>query len=265
MIRSNLAYETSETLAPVYDTLTESVDYDAWLRDVESLAVERGVPGRRVLDVACGTGRSAEPMVARGYDVSACDFSPSMVRRASRRLAPHGRVGVADMRDLPDWGTFDLITCLNDGLNNLLSVGELDAAFAGVARSLKLGGLYVFDVTSLGTYQAFAADPAMQDAHEVRFHSPDLKPRPNGICSWRRRLRSGDSDVVVYAQRHWPVALLRQRLERAGMRCIEAFGLQSDAMSPEADEGEHRKIAFVARREMAEVRQGNGGSMYWDR
>jgi SAM-dependent methyltransferase len=266
MIRLNLAYETSEALAPVYDTLMERVDYDGWLHDVERLAVDYGLSGRRVLDIACGTGRSAEPIVARDYDVSACDISPAMVRQARRRLASrgrHGRVDVADMRDLPDWGRFDLITCINDGLNNLLSIGELDAAFAGVARSLEPGGLYIFDVTSLSTYRAFASNPAMQHAHDVRFHLPGREPQPSAICSWRQRMRSGDADVVVYAQRHWPIALIRGHLAQAGMRCLGAFALGPDVTRIEADESQHRKVIFIAQLESVEPRKKNGGSMYW--
>ena len=40
-------------------------------------------PGERVLDVACGTGKSFMPFLARGWDVTACDLSPAMLARAA--------------------------------------------------------------------------------------------------------------------------------------------------------------------------------------
>jgi len=66
---------------------------------------------------------------------------------------------VADMRDLPDLGEFDLILCLDDSVNYLLSRDELAAAFSCAARVLSPSGVFAFDVNSLRTYRtAFAED-----------------------------------------------------------------------------------------------------------
>lgn len=259
MLGSTLAHQTFEALAPSYDVLTADEDYDDWLRAIEGLALAHGLPGRRVLDVACGTGRTAEPLVGRGYDVSACDLSPAMVRQAERRLARAGaraNVAVADMRDLPDWGPFDLITCLNDALNYLLHEDELDAAFASVARSLRPGGLYVFDVTSRSSYGNLAADPTILDAQDVELTlqgRPCADARPNVVCTWRTHAPSGA--VITHTQRHWPLDLIRERLERARLRCITVLGQQGRVMHANPDEARHRKLAFVARRETADPRR----------
>src|SRR4051794_33665366 len=149
--RARAAYDA---LASTYDAFTADYDYERWLSVLHGLAAEHSASGRRLLDVACGTGRSFEPMLRRGYDVMACDISPAMVERASARLeGSGGTAAVADMRRLPDWGAFDLVTCLDDAVNSLHTEADLHAAFRSVARSFRPSGFYVFDVNSLPSYR----------------------------------------------------------------------------------------------------------------
>src|SRR4051812_47062489 len=114
------ARDAYDALAPAYDLLTAGYAYDRWLAALERVAIEHGLSGRRLLDVACGTGKSFEPMLARGYAVTACDISPEMALRAAAKAASRADVHVADMRELPVFGRFDLVTCLDDAINHLL-------------------------------------------------------------------------------------------------------------------------------------------------
>lgn len=74
-------------------------------------------PGMRVLDIATGTGLSAEAALAavgRAGHVAAADISPAMVRKARERLgrAPNVSVSVEDGQGLsfPD-ESFDAVLC----------------------------------------------------------------------------------------------------------------------------------------------------------
>ena len=58
------AAETYAGLAPFYDELTREHDYDGWTRHLEATALRFGVSGRRLLDAACGTGKSFLPFLA---------------------------------------------------------------------------------------------------------------------------------------------------------------------------------------------------------
>lgn len=53
-----------DALAPGYDTLTSGHDHDRWTEVLEQLVREAGLRGRRLLDVACGTGNTMLPMLA---------------------------------------------------------------------------------------------------------------------------------------------------------------------------------------------------------
>src|SRR5690349_20407066 len=132
--RAGQAYDG---LAPHYDAFTAGYEYDRWLDALEAMARAAGLDGRRLLDIGCGTGKSFLPMVERGYEVVACDLSPSMVARAREKVAPgRAEVVVADMRKLPQLGTFDLVTCLDDAVNYLTSSDQLRAALEGFRRNL---------------------------------------------------------------------------------------------------------------------------------
>src|SRR4051812_5469915 len=115
------ALSAYDALAPHYDAFTAGYDYERWLDALEELAREHGLRGRRLLDVACGTGKSFLPMLERCYDVVACDLSPGMVARAREKASGDVELFVADMRELPRVGSFDLITCLDDAVNYLTS------------------------------------------------------------------------------------------------------------------------------------------------
>src|SRR5579864_1980256 len=134
-LRSRGAVDAYDSLAFAYDVLTAGYCHDRWLAEIERVAKAYGLRGTRLLDIACGTGKSFLPLAARGYEITACDVSSRMVAIA-RAKAPEAAITVEDMRELPTMGCFDLVTCLDDAVNYLLSEEELADFFDGVARNL---------------------------------------------------------------------------------------------------------------------------------
>ena len=55
------------------------------------MATSNGASGTRLLDLACGTGKSFEPFVRRGFEVTGCDASPRMLAEAALR-APQAKL-----------------------------------------------------------------------------------------------------------------------------------------------------------------------------
>src|SRR5579884_2765920 len=97
-------------LAPFYDRFSAGWQYERWISAIEEQALSLGLTGHRALDLACGTGKSTSPLLARGYSVVACDISEGMIRQARQNHPAHAETFVvADMRDLPDLGEFDLV------------------------------------------------------------------------------------------------------------------------------------------------------------
>jgi SAM-dependent methyltransferase len=247
-----------ESLAPGYDAFTAGHDHDLWLRRILALALAHGLAGRRVLDVACGTGKSTAPLVARGFDVTACDISPSMAALATRRLGPTVSVSVADMRDLPArLGTFDLVVCLDDSINYLGDREDLVTAFASVARLLHDRGIYVFDVNTLAAYRASYEQPTVTAIGGAVFcWRGDLgdAPAPDGLHEAQLDAFLPEPDGRVarlashHVQRHFGDETIRSALAEAGLRCVEVVGqLPGVRFSRPADDDVHAKRLYVAR------------------
>jgi SAM-dependent methyltransferase len=247
-------------LAPAYDLLTAKYAYGPWLAALERLARQHGLAGRRVLDVGCGTGKSFLPLLERGYEVTACDISPAMVERARQLAAGTGtRVVVADARELPVLGRFDLVTSIDDALNYLLSDAELRMAFEGVARNLRPGGLFAFDLNTLSCYRDYFARDMAVEADGTFFcwrgAGDGDSVEPGGIYSsvieifdsedggaWRRV-------SSTHVQRHHPPAVVERLLAQTGFELVERRGqILGDRMDPVGDEELHTKLDYFARR-----------------
>lgn len=245
-----LAYER---LAPVYDDFTDGYDHDAWIGRLERIARNHGANGPRVLDVACGTGKSFAPLLERGYDVWACDISPGMVDRARRCAGiDPDRVLVADMRELPELGAFELITCLDDAVNYLLGADDLLAAFAGVARLLAPDGVYVFDVNTLATYRAgFAVDAIFErPLAAATWRGETIGPiEPGALCAASIAFADDGDGVSRHIQRHHPEPAIRRALASAGLACRAVLGQSTGGvLHEEPDEDAHTKLVYVAGR-----------------
>jgi SAM-dependent methyltransferase len=252
------ARDAYDALADAYDALTAGYDHDTWLDRLELLALDYGLRGRRLLDVACGTGKSFLPLLDRGYEVTGCDISEAMLERAQLK-APEARLVVADMRTLDHLGSFDLVTCLDDALNYLLETRELAAALAGIRANLAPGGIAVFDVNTLRMYgTAFSSDQVTErDGLLIAWqgNGADAALEPGCLAevvvhafspagpTWRR-------SSSVHRQRHWPLAQLTLLAEQAGLRLLGVRGQLPGALLEDfVDEHRHTKIVVVATRD----------------
>jgi SAM-dependent methyltransferase len=244
-------------LAPAYARLTAGYDYERWLAALLVLARECGLRGRRALDVACGTGSSSLPLLRRGYEVTGVDRSEAMLQRAGERLGAAVPLVRADMRSLPRVGSFDLVLCLDDAVNHLLSAAELGSALEGMAANLAPGGVLVFDVNTLPTLRAaFSSDWAAEDedvavwwrgAGSAGLEAGDTTSAEISVVD--RRAGGEPAAVVVVRERHHPLAEIHDQLWRAGLEAVAVRGQHRGArLDEEADEAVHHKLVVVARR-----------------
>jgi SAM-dependent methyltransferase len=244
-----------ELFAPFYDAFTADYPYDEWLGDLEGWARESGLRGRRLLDVACGTGNSFVPMLERGYRVVGCDLSPAMLARARSKTGAGARLAVADMRSLPWRGGFDLVTCIDDSINYMLTVDDLVAALRSIAGALAPGGLAVFDANSLAAYRTGFSSEATVEAGGSRFRwrgEGDGQLAPGGLAAASVELLVPDASALPigrHVQRHHPIETLRAACAVAGLEVLGVRGAAAEGgLDPEPDEERHQKVAFMATR-----------------
>jgi SAM-dependent methyltransferase len=102
--------------------------------------------GRRVLDLACGPGRHAAQLAARGARVVGLDLSLPLLARA--RMRTRGAVPMvrADMRQLPfRAGTFDLVVNLFTSFGYFAEDRQHQGVLTDAAALLRPGGAFVLD------------------------------------------------------------------------------------------------------------------------
>jgi SAM-dependent methyltransferase len=245
-----------DALAPAYDVLTADYDYDAWLSAIERVAVAHGLAGRRVLDVACGTGKSFLPLLKRGYDVTACDISEAMLRVARTKVGPRTSLRRLDMRALPALGRFDLVTCLDDALNYLPHEAALTEALAGMRANLAPRGVLVFDVNALHTYRGSFAGDWVVDGEDcvVAWRgrtAPDLAPGGDAELVVDAFVRAAGSEErtrhrAVHRQFHHPADRLERAIAAAGLVLRARLGqLPGAVLDVRFSELEHAKSLYV--------------------
>ena len=254
---ADLSPSEYDAFAPFYDAFTSASDYEAWTDEVLAVARQHGLRGTSLLDLACGTGKSFEPLMRRGFEVTACDASPGMLAEASLR-APRAKLLHADLRELPVLGSFDLVTCFDDSLNYLAGEGELAAAFAGMALNLRARGLALFDLNTLRAYRTTFAADSVSEHDGVLFAwrgLGDSDAQPG--CSAEARIdvfftrEDGAYERVPtrHLQRHFERERVVALLAGAGLECVAVHGVRADVSLDElADEDHHLKVLYVARR-----------------
>jgi SAM-dependent methyltransferase len=254
--RDQSAKQAYEAMAPVYDDFTSHHDYELLQSELLPQLRRHGLSGDRLLEVACGAGKSFLPMLAQGWRVTACDISPSMVALAREKAGDAATVEVADMRELPVFGEFDLVWCLDDGLNHLLSAEEVALALSGMRANLAPEGLLLFGVNTLGSYNRFFSTTEVVERGGRRLTwrgQGSGEVAPGSICEGRFEVETTTGEPVdvpahVHRQRHFPEAVVLEALDEAGLTCLDVFGHGYDAVLEQpVDEVAHNKAVYIAR------------------
>jgi SAM-dependent methyltransferase len=252
-LAGDMAQETNDIFSGAYDDFNYRYKNTRWTGRLLERATAAGLTGDRLLDVACGTGLSFIPMLRRVWTVTGCDISKEMLEVARRKVGDLVTLRHADMRELPVFGTFDLVWAINDALNYLLSEDELRAAITGMKGNLAPDGVMVFDVNTLATYRTFFAEE-----FHVKVKGRELvwtgRVRPEavkaGIMAEARFEAVGEpGSVHVHRQRHFSESQVLAALEASGLECVELLGVsepEGHLLNP-LDEDVHTKAVYVSR------------------
>lgn len=131
-------------LAKYYDTLMGDFDYDGYFAFIRDKVAGEGV------DLACGSGEMTIRLAKAGSKMMGIDLSGDMLNVATQK-AKKSALDVKwinlDMQQLELNHPVDFITCVCDGVN-YIPQKDIQKFFDRVYDNLKVGGKFVFDISS---------------------------------------------------------------------------------------------------------------------
>lgn len=184
-------------------------------------------PGARVLDLACGHGRIANRLAARGAVVTGLDLAPAFLDLASQDAAHRG-VEVTyvegDMRDLPWREEFDAV------VSWFTSYGYFDDAdnrrvLDQVHAALRRGGRLLVDLNhrdSLMTY--LLPSVVVAKGRDMMIDTHTFDPLTSRLHNQRTVIRGERIRRFRFFTRLFGFTELRAWLEEAGFETVEAWG-----------------------------------------
>lgn len=226
--------------ATIYDTIGQSAFSEQMAAQVLQWVRVHGwgagpYHGRRVLDLACGTGTAALIFAAAGCHVVGVDRSVAMLSQARRKLeqsgsGTHVRFLRGDIRRLitgqrsfitgHGWDSqldpqplahhsFDLVTCFSGSLNYLPGDDDLQWVCASMAELLRPGGLFVFDLHTEAEFTTwYESDQVIYDNCDyLVYNRLDYDPRrriaSRRIIWFTREIDRWWRSMETHMQRAW--------------------------------------------------------------
>lgn len=241
-------------LASCYDRLTYDINYAAWAGYIEKHFAKHTLPGRTILDLACGTGSLTRELALRGYEMIGVDQSPEMLAEAAeknRGAAPIEPIFLCQsMEKLDLYGTVDACVCCLDSVNYVTDPKKLARAFQRVHLFLMPGGLFLFDVNTPEKLAGLDGQVFLDETEDA-------------YCVWRaefsRRICTYFMDIFrldpstgqwdrgeeLHRERAYTVEELTTLLEGAGFVDVQTWG-ERKLRPPRPGE---QRIFFTARKD----------------
>jgi SAM-dependent methyltransferase len=263
---------------PVYDEIAQVYDR-LWPRTDDlsfylKLAAESGGP---VLELGCGTGRTA-CAVAKAVDrVVGLDLSANMLTEAARRRETIGLSSTSvefvhgSMTDFRIGESFNLIIAPFSALWELESSSERVATFGRCLEHLTPTGVFAFDCSFKGEGEQahwgmlrqphilrFVGDVSIDGQSDTNFFDSEVPNAEGRRLSLFLDQHEGTAlrrRVVSWTRQYANPADLRNELQMAGFRRIEVFGgFNGEALYDASLTGRGRQIFLAWREQVNEER-----------
>ncbi len=226
-----------DAFAPFYDQVMGDRGREAAY--VHSLIAGRRPNAATVLELACGTGAILEHL-QRDYDVVGLDASQRMLDIATRRV-PQARLICEDMTNFDLDETFDVVLCVFDSINHLVSFTDWERVFDRAVAHLAERGVFVFDVNTERKLAAFAvAPPWTQWFGEDNLLLIDVRDEGDGVYAWKVRVfeHCDDSTYRLHIEDIRETAFALDRIRQAlaeRFRRVRIFDAERSRPTPRSE------------------------------
>ena len=204
---------------------------------------------RSLLELGWGTGALLSGL-AGDLSVTGIDRSPEMLSIAARAV-PGARLLHGDMTAFTLPYRFDVVICMFDTLNHVVTVDGWLAVFRCVHEHLSDGGLFIFDVNTTGRLRRLQDAPPYLDEFDGNVVLMTVRPGRDRLSLWETRIFDHQVDDIykLHHERIYelgvPVAQIRAAL--AGrFEPLEEESLDGSPVSDNTD-----RVFFAYRRRLS--------------
>jgi SAM-dependent methyltransferase len=231
---------TYNELGPVYDDIWPLYE-KSWVRNREKLLASIFPEIKSVCELGCGSGTAAIDFARRGLKVYAVDLSPAMCRVTREKVRETGlpvHVWRADMRTFKLPEPVDLVCSQWGVINHLPQRSQLAQVARAVARALRPGGYFYFDLHQRRLYEEQWAITQYGEAPNFFAveHGGFNRKRGKGWnhVTWftrsSKRLWQRHDDLLEEIE--WPHRDIVGHLRRAGLEVIQVLDFSDLAGAP---------------------------------
>lgn len=178
----------------------------------EWLAKYFPAPPGRILDIACGSGRTTRPLADRGYEVHAVDISHRLLVEGRKRHPDLSFIQM-DAKTLAfKDNLFDAVLFSVQGIDHLFPCDARLACLREIFRVLRPGGVFLMSTHNLigeALQPILSARPRFKQALQLlrwQFNNPHL-------AQWYARYVDEGGEMFGYAA---PPSWTRKQLEETG-------------------------------------------------
>ncbi len=216
------------SVAPYYDELMHQVPYRMWVGYYLLLLSHQNQHPKRILDVCCGTGTMCELLTAEEKEMAGVDLSAEMIRQAKKKAGKNRqeiRYEVGDAAEFEMDEQYDAAFSFFDSLNNILEVDHLQRAFIQIAKHVKPGGSFIFDVNTAYAFETELFDQeSLKKGNAIKYQWKGAwDPETRIITVTMNFWKNGDEFTETHRQRAYTDEELRAMLDKAGFMEIRTF------------------------------------------
>lgn len=233
-----------DLLASFYDRLMS----DSSLRSKQVMrCIERyGPTASSLLELGCGTGAVLDGLSAVG-SLAGLDISPNMLDIARARH-PGAQFIQDDISSFELGRRFDVIVCTYDVLNHLMDFNRWISCFACVSKHLAEGGLFIFDVNTVGHLNRVAGEQPQVREFDGSTVIINVSAEEHSVYKWDLRIFElvVDDEYRLYHSQFRELAVEIRQILEAMSSGFDLLDLADSAGGTPDDESE--RAFFVYRR-----------------
>ncbi|MEH2368084.1 class I SAM-dependent methyltransferase [Nostoc sp.] len=190
--------------------------------------------GMNILDLACGHGRIANQLAARGYDVTGLDATAFFLEKAKQDAASKGikiEYLQGDMRSLPFSDRFNYI------INCFTAFGYFDddenrSVLTEAYRALKVGGKLLIDIYNFSrVLQEFTPELVTEREGNYMLARTRYDALTNRTYTERIIIRDGQVRRGQYFVRNFTFPEIRDWLLQTGFSEVEGYGYDGESFA----------------------------------